>query len=509
MVFRGLLLENATTVSADDLSANRRAKLEAIRARRIAYPNGFSPRDAVADLLARFGDADAAQLETLAARAQIGGRVVAKRAFGKALFIVVRDGGGEIQGYLRQDRLGDAAYEEARTLDLGDLVGLDGVMMRTRTGELSLNADGYRLVAKCLHPLPEKWHGLTDIETRYRQRYVDLIANPEVRDLIRTRAAIVQGVRSFLVERGYVEVETPILQAVAGGAAARPFRTHHNTLDRALQLRIAPELFLKRLVVGGFERVFEIGRNFRNEGISTQHNPEFTMLEFYQAWATFEDLMPMVEEMVVTLARALRADLNCEWMGHALDLTPPWTRLDLLEATARAAGCSAAELRDAEAARRIAARHHVAAAPGAGAGGLATALFERLVEPGLIQPTFVTGFPTEVSPLARPTDHDPFVVDRFELYVAGRELSNGFSELNDPDDQRARFEAQLVNRAAGDEEAHPMDEDYVTALEYGMPPAAGCGIGIDRLVMLLTGAASIRDVILFPLLRAERSAGEA
>ncbi len=491
-------------MSADDLTAMRRSKLEAIRQAGIAYPNGWTPADAIVDLLARFGEVDAAQLETLAAKASIGGRVVAKRAFGKALFIVVRDGRAEMQAYLRQDRLGDAVYEEARRIDLGDIVGVEGLMMRTRTGELTIGAESYRLAAKCLHPLPEKWHGLTDVETRYRQRYLDLVANPEVRELIRSRSRLVQGVRSFLVERGYIEVETPILQTVAGGAAARPFRTHHNTLDMALQLRIAPELFLKRLLVGGFERVFEIGRNFRNEGISTQHNPEFTMLEFYQAWATFEDLMPMVEELVVTLAATLHESLAVEWMGHALDLSRPWARLALVDAAARAAGCEVAELRDAEAARRVASRHGVAVPPGAGPGGIATALFERLVEPGLIQPTFVTGFPTEVSPLARPSDRDPFVVDRFELYVAGREIANGFSELNDPDDQRARFEDQLKNRAAGDDEAHPMDEDYVTALEYGMAPAAGCGIGIDRLVMLLTGSASIRDVILFPLLRAER-----
>jgi lysyl-tRNA synthetase class 2 len=423
------------------------------------------------------------------------------------MFVVVEDVSGRIQTYFRRDQLPTEVFALARSLDLGDVIGVAGTVFRTKTNELTVGASEVALLAKCLHAPPEKWHGLADVEIRYRQRYLDLMANPEVRETLRRRSRAIAWIRRFLGERGFLEVETPILQQVAGGAAARPFRTHHNTLDLDLQLRIAPELFLKRLLVGGLERVFEIGRNFRNEGISTQHNPEFTMLEFYQAYATFEDLMPLTEEMVSGLADEIAGSRRVTYGEHTIDLNPPWRRVSLLEETARVAGCSAADLRDLAAARRTADRLGIGVPPAAGAGGIATAIFERLVEPTLIQPTFVTGFPAEVSPLARPNDRDPFIVDRFELYVLARELANGFSELNDPELQRARFTEQLEHRARGDDEAHPMDEDYVTALEYAMPPAAGEGIGIDRLTMLLCDAPSIRDVIAFPLLRPER--GEA
>jgi lysyl-tRNA synthetase class 2 len=493
--------EQRTAPSEDDLTATRRAKLAELRAQGWAYPNQFTPTHRARALHDAYDATDGAALDEAKHAAQVAGRVVAKRDMGKASFVVVEDVTGRIQTYLRRDRLSEDQGALARTLDLGDVVGVAGTIFRTRTGELTVEASRLVLLAKCLHALPEKWHGLTDVEIRYRKRYLDLIANGEVRQTFLARARVLASIRRFLVERDYVEVETPILQTIAGGAAAKPFLTQHNTLDLPLQLRIAPELFLKRLLVGGFERVFEIGRNFRNEGISTQHNPEFTMLEFYQAYASWRDLLPLVEEMIGGLARELTGSTVVPCGDHQIDLGPGWKRLSLLDESARAAGCEPGELRDAERARQIAERHGVPIPPAAGAGGIATALFEHFVEPGLIQPTFVTGFPAEVSPLARANDDDPFVVDRFELYVAGRELANGFSELNDPDDQRGRFLAQIESRAKGDGEAHPMDEDYVHALEHGMPPAAGCGVGIDRLVMLLCNAPSIRDVVLFPLLR--------
>jgi lysyl-tRNA synthetase class 2 len=491
-------------VSENDLTAARRLKLAQMRAAGRAYPNDFRPTHHAADLQSAYASSDAANLEAAKHVVRLGGRIVAKRSFGQASFVVVQDASDRIQVYLRRDQLGDEQFAVAKGLDLGDVIGVSGTLFRTKTDELTVAAAELRLLAKCLHPLPEKWHGLADVEIRYRQRYLDLLANPDVRQAFARRARIVAAIRSFLTSRAYLEVETPILQTIAGGAAARPFVTHHNALDLDLQLRIAPELFLKRLLVGGFERVFEIGRNFRNEGISTQHNPEFTMLELYQAYATYEDLIALTEELVSTLAREVAGSLAVRYGEHTIDLTPPWKRLSLLDATAEAARCSVAELRETTSARAVAERHDVPLPPGAGAGTIATTIFEHLIEPTLVQPTFVTGFPAEVSPLARLNEADPFVVDRFELYVVGRELANGFSELNDPDDQRARFERQVESRARGDEEAHPMDEDYVVALEYGMPPAAGEGIGIDRLAMLLSDSPSIRDVILFPVMRPER-----
>lgn len=488
-------------MSEDDLTQARRAKLEILRAAGNPYPNDFRPEHKAGALQGETEGLSAESLQAADRTVAVAGRVMAKRSFGKALFLVLEDDSGRIQVYLRKNDLPEEVFAQAKQTDVGDRIGVRGRLMRTRTGELTVAAAVLALLAKCLHPLPEKWHGLTDVEVRYRQRYLDLVATPGGRDVFRKRARILSGIRDFLAQRDYLEVETPILQSIAGGAAARPFLTHHHTLDMDLQLRIAPELFLKRLLVGGFERVFEIGRNFRNEGISAQHNPEFTMLEFYQAYATCDDLLPLVETMVSGLAEAVAGGMKIPYGEDQIDLTPPWTRLDLIGATAERAGCEAADLRDFAKATAIATKHGVHPPPGAGAGGIATALFEELVEPELLQPTFVTGFPAEVSPLARPKDDDPFLVDRFELYVTRREMANGFSELNDPDLQRERFEAQLANRASGDDEAHPMDADYVHALEYAMPHAAGCGIGLDRLVMLLCDLPSIRDAILFPLLR--------
>lgn len=491
-------------MSEDDLTATRRAKLATLRASGFAYPNDFRPQDRTGEILATHAGDDNEALERIGREVVVAGRVMAKRSFGKAAFAVIEDGTGRIQTYLRKDQLDEETFALVKSLDLGDRIGVRGTVFRTRTDELTVSATEMRLLAKCLHPLPEKWHGLTDVEIRYRQRYLDLLANPDVREAFRSRAAILSAMRAFLTERDFLEVETPILQSIAGGAAARPFLTHHNALDMSLQLRIAPELYLKRLLVGGFERVFEIGRNFRNEGLSTRHNPEFTMLEFYQAYATVEDLLPLVEEMIIGLATALHGGTRIAYDGTEIDLAGPWKRLSLVGATAERVGCAPEDLRSDATAAEIAKRHGVEPPAGAGAGKITTELFEHLFESELVQPTFVLDFPREVSPLARPRDDDPFLVDRFELYAVGREMANGFSELNDPDDQRERFAAQVASRAQGDEEAHPMDEDYVTALEYGMPPAAGCGVGIDRLVMLLCDLPSIRDAILFPLLRTER-----
>jgi lysyl-tRNA synthetase class 2 len=483
----------------------RRRTLQALRERETnPYPNDFRPDHTAGEVHAEFG---ALTEEALAsARAvRVAGRVVAQRDFGKAAFLHLQDRSGRIQVHVRRDRLGEEAFALYRLLDLGDVVGVAGRPFRTRTGELTVEAAELRLLAKALRPLPEKWHGLQDVDTRYRQRYLDLIVNPEARRIFETRARTVAFLRDFLRQRGFLEVETPMMQAIAGGAAARPFITHHNALDLRLYLRIAPELYLKRLVVGGFERVFELSRVFRNEGLSTEHNPEFTLLEFYQAYATYEDLMTLTEEMLVALAREVTDGLALEYRGQAIDFTPPWSRRTMAELVAERLDLPVAELLAAEPAALLTrGRQHGVDFSGCTSWGHYLArLFEHLVEPTLVQPTFVCQFPIEVSPLARRNDRDARFVDRFELYVAGAEIANAFSELNDPDDQRARFEEQLRARAAGDEEAHAMDEDYVRALEYGLPPTAGEGIGIDRLVMLLTGATSIREVILFPQLRPE------
>jgi len=406
-----------------------------------------------------------------------------------------------VQVHARRDRLGAQPFEVYRLLDLGDVIGVAGRPFRTRTGELTIEAAELRLLAKALRPLPEKWHGLQDVETRYRQRYLDLIVNPEARRIFEVRARAIRYLREFLSARGYLEVETPMMQPVAGGAAARPFITHHNALDVDLYLRIAPELYLKRLVVGGYERVFELSRVFRNEGLSTEHNPEFTMLEFYQAGAAYEDLMTLTEEMLSGLAREVTGGTVLDYRGARIDLAPPWPRRTMVELVAERTDVPVERLLEPDTIRGLAERTGGVGRAGMTSGELLCEVFERLVEPDLVQPTFVCQFPVEVSPLARRNDRDPRFVDRFELFIARREIANAFSELNDPEDQRARFEEQLRARAAGDEAAHAMDADYIRALEFGLPPTAGEGIGIDRLVMLLTGAGSIREVILFPQLR--------
>jgi lysyl-tRNA synthetase class 2 len=433
------------------------------------------------------------------------------RHHGRSCFAHILDQTGTIQLYARADVLGDA-YAAFTDLDVADFVGVTGELMRTRTGELTVQVKAWTFLSKSVRPLPEKWHGLKDVETRYRQRYVDLLVNPGVREAFRIRTRLIRTVRAFLDARGFLEVETPVMQPIPGGAAARPFATHHNALDIPLFLRIALELHLKRLVVGGFDRVYEIGRIFRNEGVSTQHNPEFTMLEFYQAYADYGDLMDLTEALFVELGQALIGGPALTYQEERIDLTPPWRRVRYLEAVADAIGVGPDELRDRErvraAGREAAGRLDLDA--GAWGWGAATPayqmwkdVFETFVEPTLVQPTFVVDFPTDISPLARQKRDDPGLVDRFELFVARMEVANAYSELNDPLEQRRRFEQQLSARAAGDEEAHPLDEDYVRALEYGLPPTAGEGIGIDRLAMLFADRPSIRDVILFPLLRPE------
>jgi lysyl-tRNA synthetase class 2 len=484
----------------------RRGKLAALREREpIVFPNDFRPTLTAAEVQQRYGEADADAL-ALAEPCTVAGRVVALRDFGKAGFLQLQDDGARLQIHARRDRLSPEDFAAYRGLDVGDVAGVVGRPFRTRTGELTLEASNLRLLVKSLRPLPEKWHGLQDVETRYRQRYVDLVVNADTRRVFEVRSRCIGFLRRFLDARGFLEVETPMMQPIAGGAAARPFVTHHNALDIDLYMRVAPELYLKRLVVGGFNRVFELGRMFRNEGLSTRHNPEFTMLEFYQAYATYQDLMDLTEEMLRSLAREVVGSLELQWGGATIDLAPPWPRRTMAELVAARLDVEPTRMLEDTVLDDALAAHGGPERPGMSAGERLGVLFERLVEPSLVQPTFVCQFPVELSPLARRADADPRFVDRFELYVGGHEIANAFSELNDPDDQRARFEAQLRQRAAGDDEAHAMDEDYVRALEHGLPPTAGCGIGVDRLVMLLTGMTSIREVILFPHLRPESAA---
>jgi lysyl-tRNA synthetase class 2 len=491
----------------NEIERQRRAKLEELRRQGVnPFANDFPVRHTSADVEAAHAGDDAAALEACSERYVLAGRIMARRDFGKAAFIQLQDRTGRLQVYVARDSIGEEAFELFKKLDLGDIVGVAGAPFRTRTGELSLRAERLRLLTKSLLPLPEKWHGLTDVETRYRQRYLDLMVNPEVREVFRKRSRIVALIREFMVDRDFLEVETPMMQPLAGGATARPFVTHHNALDMDLFLRIAPELYLKRLVVGGFERVFEINRNFRNEGISIRHNPEFTMMEFYQAYATYRELMDLTEQLICHVAQQVCGSLKLTYGGREVDLTPPWDRLTVREAIVKYGNIDPAVLDDHAALLQVANRLGLELEPGVGHGKLLTEVFEAVAEPHLWQPTFITAYPTEVSPLSRKNDQNPEIVDRFELYVVGRELANAFSELNDPIDQKERFLAQLAEKEAGDEEAHAMDEDYIRALEYGLPPTAGEGIGIDRLVMLLTDSASIRDVILFPQMRPEKPA---
>jgi lysyl-tRNA synthetase class 2 len=474
-----------------------------------AYPRSFALTDTVSVLVDTHGGSDGDALDADHVHTAVAGRVVAIRSFGKANFLVLSDGRSRIQVYLRQDSVSEREFAIYGLLDFGDIVGVSGRLFRTRTQELTVWASGIEFLSKCLVPLPEKWHGLTDVETRYRQRYLDLIVTPDTRRVFETRSRILSSIRRFLDERGYLEVETPMMQSVAGGALARPFVTHHNALDMPLFLRIAPELYLKRLVVGGIERVYEINRNFRNEGISTQHNPEFTMLEFYQSYSDYTALMAMTEELLAAVAHDVLADgeSTCRFGDHHISFAVPFARLSLREAVCDAVtkrlGTAVADrdLRDLDMVAGLAQRLEFDLPAGAGAGGITMGLFELLCEAELIQPTVVYDFPTEVSPLSKQRPDDPDTVERFELYIGGMEIANAFSELNDPAEQRRRFEAQRAARDQGDLEAHVIDEDYLRALEYGLPPAAGEGIGIDRLVMILTNSPSIRDVILFPLMR--------
>ncbi|TAM11267.1 MAG: lysine--tRNA ligase [Nevskiaceae bacterium] len=484
--------------------AGRREKLATLRAVGIAFPNAFR-RDTLAEhLQGAYGERSAESLEADATRFALAGRLMAKRVMGKASFAQLQDMSGRIQLFLKQDALGAESYQAFKSMDIGDIVGVRGGLMKTRTGELSLRVEELQLLSKSLRPLPEKWAGLTDTETRYRQRYVDLIVNADVRQTFQVRAATIRFLRHFLDSLGFVEVETPMLHPIPGGATARPFVTHHNALDRDLYLRIAPELYLKRLVVGGFERVYEINRNFRNEGLSTRHNPEFTMLEFYRAYADYQIAMDMVETLVRDGALAAVGKTALTYQGREYDLAKPFRRVTMAEAVAQAnPNLDAAQLRSRDYLAAELERRHLHVASGAGAGKLLTDLFEATVEETLFDPTFITEYPTEVSPLARRNDHDPDITDRFEFYLGGREVANGFSELNDPEDQAARFRAQVAAKDAGDDEAMYYDADYIRALEYGLPPTTGVGIGIDRLVMFFTDSASIRDVLLFPAMRPE------
>jgi lysyl-tRNA synthetase class 2 len=469
------------------------------------FPNTFSPRDRIGEIISRYGRMDGTQLESREDnKLSIAGRIMALRSFGKAAFIKIQDRSGSLQVHMQRDVLGQDKYKIFKKLEVGDIIGVKGPLFRTRTQELTIRAEEFVLITKSHRPLPEKFHGLTDVEARYRQRYLDLIMNESTREIFQARASIVKTIRNKLEERGFMEVETPMMQIIPGGATARPFETHHNALNMKLYLRVAPELYLKRLIVGGMERVYELNRNFRNEGISVRHNPEFTMLEFYQAYATYEDLIVFTEELIGDCAMEVRGSLKFEHQGREIDLTPPWPNLDFRTSLLEIGGVPPNVLFDIDAALGLSGELGGVHKPGDGLGKALNKIFEVLVEPELWQPTFVTGFPKEISPLSRTCDHDPDVVDRFEFFIAGRETGNGFSELNDPDDQLERFQAQQEERAAGDLEAQFMDLDYVRALEYGMPPTAGEGIGIDRLVMLLTDQPSIREVIFFPLLRPEQ-----
>jgi lysyl-tRNA synthetase class 2 len=493
----------------EEQTRQRQANFEALRELGIdQFPHQFDRTHTVHAITTEFGGLTGEELEAQKPEVIAAGRILSIRAFGKANFVVISDGRARVQIYIRQDALSERDFKLYKLLDFGDSIGVSGRVFRTKTHELTIWASSLTFLAKSFLPLPEKWHGLQDIETRYRQRYLDLIVNPDSRRVFEVRSKVLNAIRRFLDARGFLEVETPMMQPIAGGALAKPFTTHHNALDMPLYLRIAPELYLKRLTVGGMERVYEINRNFRNEGISTQHNPEFTMLEFYQAYTEYQALMRMTEEMIAYAAQEAIGTDTVPYGEHTITLKPPYRRLSMRDAVRERASerlgltVTDADLRTRERVETLARQLHVPIKPSDGPGMITAALFEALWEEDLIQPTFVYDFPTEVSPLSKQRKDDPDTVERFELYIAGFELANAFSELNDPVEQRRRFEAQLAQRGSGDEEAHAMDEDYIRALEYGMPPTGGEGVGIDRLVMVLTNSQSIRDVILFPLMRA-------
>jgi lysyl-tRNA synthetase class 2 len=486
------------------LIAERRAKLAALRQQGGApFPNDFRRDILAAQLHDAFGARTDEWFSANPTRVRVGGRLLFKRVMGKASFAKIADRTGQIQLYLQQDTLRES-YEAFKGWDVGDIIGASGLLFRTKTGELSVRAEALRLLVKSLRPLPDKWHGLADTETRYRQRYVDLIVSEPSRNVFKTRTRVVRYLRDFLDALDFLEVETPMMQPIPGGATARPFRTHHNALDLDMYLRIAPELYLKRLIVGGLERVYEINRNFRNEGLSTQHNPEFTMLELYLAYADYRDLMDWIEKAIRGLADTLNGTQQLTYQGRGYDLAKPFRRLTVEQAIIEHnPGIDPLSLRDLTYLRKRCEQLGIKVQPQDGPGKLQAELFEKSAESELLDPTFVYAYPAEVSPLSRPNDADPFVTDRFEFFLAGRELANGFSELNDPEEQAARFRAQVARKEKGDEEAMFYDADYVRALEYGMPPTAGLGVGIDRLVMFFTDSSSIRDVILFPHMRPE------
>jgi len=487
-----------------ELFLMRRKKAEELKKKGIPlFPNNFRVSHSVKEIFSSYGSWEEGNLQALQVRFALAGRLMRLSNFGKAAFCHIQDRSGRMQGYLRRDQMPGRSLEVFRYLDIGDIVGIRGPLFRTKTGELTIMVEDLELLAKSYRPLPEKWHGLADQETRYRQRYLDLIVNSHSRETFLTRSRVITYLRNFLTCRGFLEVETPMMQPIPGGATARPFKTHHNTLNMGLYLRVAPELYLKRLLVGGFERVFEINRNFRNEGLSIQHNPEFTMLEFYQAYATYRDLMEMTETMISSLIQELKGKRELEYQEIRLDFTPPWKRISIQEGLLTYGELKEKDLRDPERLFSYAKRLGMELRGGEPRGKVWVDIFEKVVEPHLLQPTFVTGYPIEDSPLARKNDQNPEMADRFELYIFGREIANAFSELNDPQDQRERFAKQTRVRVGGEEGTDFIDEDFLRALEYGMPPAAGEGIGVDRLVMLLTNSPSIRDVILFPQMRPE------
>jgi len=488
-----------------ELVQQRIKKLEALRKDGIdPYPNDFRVTHSSRDLHETFDPLSDDELKSVGETFCLAGRIMALRDFGKASFIQIQDRKGRIQAYVRRDIVGEAAFQLFKTLDIGDFIGVEGKIFRTKTRELTLQVQNLKLLVKSLRPFPEKWHGLTDIEARYRQRYLDLIVNPRVKEIFLTRTQAIQKIRDFFTQRDFIEVETPMLHPIPGGATAKPFKTHHNALDMELYMRVAPELFLKRLVIGGLERVFEINRSFRNEGISTLHNPEFTMLEFYQSYATYEELIKMTEELLSSTVKEIHGGFHLPYQGKEIDFTPPWRRILYKESLSEYGKVDPVIMKEPSRAIELAKSLGLELKRGTSHGKVLDDLFKELVEPHLVQPTFVTHYPTEVSPLSRRNGKDLEVVDRFELFIAGREVANGFSELNDPVDQRERFVRQLKERADEGDAVLNLDEDFLRALEFGMPPTAGEGIGIDRWVMLLTDAPSIRDVIFFPLLRAEK-----
>ncbi|HSH72260.1 MAG TPA: lysine--tRNA ligase [Methylophilaceae bacterium] len=491
-------------VDENHVIAERREKLKAIRANGVAFPNDFKPKHLAADLHGHYGLKENEVLDPLAIHVQLAGRMMLKRVMGKASFATVQDRTGRIQLFISKEAIGEEIYDAFKHWDLGDIVAAKGVLFKTKTGELSVKVSELRLLTKSLRPLPEKFHGLADQETKYRQRYVDLIVSEDTRKTFMARSRIVAAIRSFMLQNEFLEVETPMLHPIPGGASAKPFKTHHNALDMEMTLRIAPELYLKRLVVGGFERVFEINRNFRNEGLSVRHNPEFTMMEFYAAYTDYQWLMDFTENCIRAAAIASCGTAVLEYQGRALDLSRPFQRLTIVGAIQKyAPQYSLEQLKDDEFIRTELLKFGVKAFEHVGLGALQLSLFEETAESQLWEPTYIIDYPVETSPLARASDANPEITERFELFVTGREIANGFSELNDAEDQSARFLAQVAAKEAGDDEAMYYDADFIRALEYGMPPTGGCGIGIDRLVMLLTDSASIRDVILFPHMRNE------